>query len=147
MKFIGDYTAEFKRGPDKKPRKRRGGIIRAGVAGGIAGTGAGALGRRILNNRMEASYLKGGEVKNKQGAAMLGLSTENTRAKMKRTAPSAYRAMLDEYRIESAQGGKGIKSLIKSRPVATGTALGIGAGVAGYGAYRGIKALRNRRKR
>ena len=42
MDFLGDYIAEFGRGKDKKPRKKRQGLRGAAIVGGY-GLGVGAL--------------------------------------------------------------------------------------------------------
>ena len=123
--LMGDYTAEFRRGKDKKPRKSRKKdwdavpkrVIASGLSlvGGAAGLAGGTVARRVLNNKMKPSM------------------------------PGASRSVLNEARRELWENTGGVSARLKARPRVAGALAGQVLLPAAYGAY--LLAKKNRRKR
>ena len=119
MKFIGDYTAEFKRGPDKKPRKKRNWGVTSAALGAIGGTviDTGMRGYQVgkINKQVGSRFVKSGK-------------------------PASQSAV---NRLAEQKGLLGKKSLIRSaKAYGAGAAAGLGV----YGAYKLSKRIRDRKK-
>lgn len=119
MEFIGDYTAEFKRGPDKKPRKKRNwGQTSVGL--GIVGGTAVDVGRRgyqvgKINQQIQKRFVKTGKMASQDSVNKVALRARLIGSKSNMRSMKAYGA---------------------------GAAAGLGA----YGAYKLGKRIRDRKK-
>lgn len=158
--FENINSADFKRGKDKKKRKRRGAGFYAGVGAGGVGL-AGALGAAARYGGAEINKRKGEYQRNNPvGVSSKPLVVKNAKAQSK--IDEAYRmggakgrfdkdvegikntAKKGAERVENL--GKGLASMIASRPK-TSAALGLaGAGALAGGGYAAYKALKNRKK-
>lgn len=120
MNFIGDYVAEFKRGKDKKPRKKRNPYVQAaayGVLGDTAVDTGSAIGSVVgLQRQAKNRFIKTG----------------------KATTPEAAMKIMKRQNLIGP--GRNVRSL---KAYGAGAAVGLG----GYSAYRLAKNLRDRRRK
>lgn len=149
--FENINNADFKRGKDKKKRKRRGTGFYAGVGAGGVGL-AGALGAAARYGGAEIKKNK--ELKKLREARKTSLDPSSLGDEM---AGGGARGRFDKdvkaIKNTAKKGaervgnlGKGLASMIASRPK-TSAALGLaGAGALAGGGYAAYKALKNRKK-
>lgn len=161
MECLGDYVAEFKRGPDKKPRKRRanGLVMAGGVTAGGAGLGAlgghaavdkaHQIGAAIVSSYPQMVAAKAAE---KRGEVAKPVVVNKARAlkwgkRSRRFTDGVVRQVLKRPRLQKLlKVDKPTRIALKaySNPGKVGALAGGSLALGGYGAYRAERFVSRR---